>query len=78
MSCDLTQIAAKLAEAREAYHNLMTGQQARVVVDQNGERVEYTAANARTLLTYISQLENMMAGGNCTIGAPVTPMRFLF
>jgi hypothetical protein len=50
-----------LAEAQTAYHSLMIGVSARVVVDQNGERVEYTAANAIRLQAYISKLENEIA-----------------
>jgi hypothetical protein len=47
----------KLVEAEEAYHSLMTGTQAKVVVDQNGERVEFTASNASCLHIY-SRLKN--------------------
>jgi hypothetical protein len=50
-----------LTEARVAYHALMTGVSARVVVDQNGERVEYTAANRASLRAYITELENQLA-----------------
>lgn len=46
-----------LHEARAAYHRLMLGLSPRVVVDQNGERVEYTAANAPRLQQYIAGLE---------------------
>ncbi len=46
-----------LQEARKAYHNLMMGLSPRVVVDQNGERVEFTAANGPKLYAYIQQLE---------------------
>lgn len=46
-----------LHEARQAYHRLMLGLSPRVVVDQNGERVEYTAANAPRLQQYIAGLE---------------------
>lgn len=48
---------ALLTEARRAYHALVTGTSPRVVVDQNGERVEYTAANRSALNVYIQQLE---------------------
>lgn len=51
---------ALLAEARKAYHALMTGTSARVVVDQNGERVEFVAANKQALLAYITQLEQQL------------------
>ena len=47
---------ARLAEAEEAYHRLQTGVSARVVVDSNGERIEFTAANRRYLISYIQQL----------------------
>jgi hypothetical protein len=48
---------ALLNEARKSYHALMTGTSPRVVVDQNGERVEFTAANGPKLYAYIQQLE---------------------
>lgn len=53
MACQQQQ----LESAREAYHNLVTGRMARVVVDQNGERVEFALANAPRLLAYIQTLE---------------------
>lgn len=46
----------QLASARQAYHALQTGTMARVVVDQNGERVEFVAANKANLYSYIQQL----------------------
>lgn len=49
-----------LNEAREAYHLLQTGRSARVVVDQNGERVEFTAANRANLYAYIRELESKL------------------
>lgn len=33
----------------------------RVVVDQNGERVEYTSVNAGNLLRYIAELKELIA-----------------
>lgn len=60
--------AEKLREAQEALHLLNLGQSARVFVDQNGERVEYTPANRAALERYVSQLELAVAaersGGN--------------
>ncbi len=53
-----------LNDARKAYHALMTGTSPRVVVDQNGERVEFTAANGPKLYAYIQQLE-MQLGVPC-------------
>lgn len=47
----------RLTEAETALHNLMMGQSARTFVDQNGERVEFTAANAGRLRAYIYELK---------------------
>lgn len=77
MSC--TDIQAKLAEAEKAYHELMLGQSVRVFVDQNGERVEYTAANKLALQSYINQLRSQMTdGSSCVALASCGPLRFTF
>lgn len=55
------QLEAWLAEAEAAYHQLQIGTSARVVVDQNGERVEYTSANRSALLAYIQSLKDQLA-----------------
>lgn len=52
----------QLDEAKAQYHLLVTGQAARVFVDQNGERIEYVAANAPRLAAYIDRLERQVAG----------------
>ena len=49
-------LTARLAEAETAYHNLMVSGQAKVFVDQNGERIEYTTSSARNLMAYIASL----------------------
>jgi hypothetical protein len=54
-------LEARLAEAEAAYHSLQTGNSARVVVDQNGERVEYTNANRSALKGYIQELKDQLA-----------------
>lgn len=59
MACD-PQLLQRLAEARTAYHKLNTGTMARVVVDQNGERVEFTAARRTDLYNYIQELESQV------------------
>lgn len=46
-----------IADAEAKYHKLTTGQMARVIVDQNGERVEFIGANADRLLAYINTLK---------------------
>lgn len=75
---DCTATAQLLAEAEKAYHQLMLGQSVRVFVDQNGERVEYTAANRDALLNYINALRSQITSGSC--GAPKVnkPLRFTF
>ena len=53
---DLQRAKRRLAEAEEAMHALQIGQNARVIVDQNGERIEYSAANRADLRSYIERL----------------------
>lgn len=53
MSCDIE----KLREAEAAYHSLMTGAMPRVIVDSNGERVEFTVASVGRLQAYIADLK---------------------
>lgn len=59
MACD-PQLLQRLSEAKSAYHKLKTGTMARVVVDQNGERVEFTAAKGTDLYNYIQELESQV------------------
>lgn len=51
---------ARLAEAEQKLHELLTGQMARVFVDQNGERIEYSVANANRLQAYIAELKRLL------------------
>lgn len=73
----LDQLKSTLTEATDAYHQLATGRMARVFVDSNGERVEYTATNAAVLQQYIAGLQRQIAaieqGRN-----NYAPMRFQF
>lgn len=62
---------AQLNSARTAYHKLMTGTSARVFVDQNGERVEYTSANSDRLRAYIVGLEKMLGINSHLTSAPM-------
>ena len=64
--------AQKLVEAEAAYHSLMVMGALRVVVDQNGERVEYTSVNAGNLLRYIAELKELIAveGGFVRVRGP--------
>ena len=68
-----TVLQGRLAEARQAYHTIMTGGAVKVVVDQNGERVEYQQGSATRLLAYIAALENQLG-----IGCPTGPLNIWF
>jgi len=54
------QLSAWLQEAESALHSLSIGTQARVVVDHNGERVEFTATNTAKLQAYITSLKRQL------------------
>lgn len=70
----MTTLADQLKSAKEAYHNLMTGRSARVIVDSDGSRVEYTAANADRLAAYIARLEaDIRRGGATSTRGPLIP-----
>lgn len=64
-------LAEKLATAQAAYHDIMTGKAPRVIVDQNGERIEYSPANASRLNAYILELKRQIGGVGNTIGGPM-------
>jgi membrane protease subunit (stomatin/prohibitin family) len=70
-------VQARLDEAVAAYHQLTTGQSARVVVDQNGERVEFVAANSAKLASYITSLRMQLAPTGCALQA-LAPAQFMF
>lgn len=56
-------LTTRLEEAEAAYHSVLMGRSARVFVDQNGERIEYTASNATRLAAYIAELKRQL---DCT------------
>lgn len=60
----------RLRDAENALHLLVTGQQARVYVDQNGERVEYVSARTNDLRKYIDELKGIL-----NPGTPRRPLR---
>jgi hypothetical protein len=66
---DIATLTAWLAEAEQAYHNLNMGLQAKVVVDQNGERIEYNASTRGQLFSYIQDLKRQLGVG--TAGSPL-------
>ena len=70
-------LQTRLDEAVAAYHQLTVGGAARVVVDQNGERVEFVAANSAKLASYITSLRLKLAPIGCGLQA-LAPARFYF
>lgn len=85
MSCDITILKQWLLEAEKAYHQLMTGGSVRVYVDQNSERIEYSAANKQNLMNYITSLRAQICAINpadpvckCGFGVASSPMGFTF
>lgn len=75
--CDA--LRQRLLRAEQAYEDLVTGKSVRVLVDQSGERVEFSPANANKLAMYIEQLRSQLAT-HCGIGRTSVqgPLRFLF
>lgn len=72
-----TALRAKIADAEAKYHKLMIGTMPRVVVDQNGERVEFTAANRVELYRYIQSLKALLP--DAVAGALYSrPIGFIF
>lgn len=53
-------LTTRLAEAENALHQLSMGTMARIYVDQNGERVEFTATNSMRLRAYILELKALL------------------
>lgn len=69
----------QLKEAQAQYHTLQIGGAARVVVDQNGERVEFTSANKGNLYNYILSLKAQLGLFSPACGGmPIRPAGFLF
>lgn len=59
----------RLTQAESALHEILMGEKAKVVVDQNGERVEYAAANVDRLRAYIFELKTLL--GLRTVTGPM-------
>jgi len=57
---ELAILRQRLADAETAYHQLVLGAKASVIVDSNGERIEFQAANASRLMAYIQDLKRQL------------------
>ena len=60
--------AEKLADAKEALHQLLTGTRVVELTDQNGEKVVYNRLNLARLQAYIESLERTI---NPATGGPL-------
>ena len=65
---EITLYTTRLTQAETALHELALGQQARVVVDQNGERVEFTVANRSALRAYVMELKALLGKPTGVVG----------
>lgn len=70
-------IRQRLTKAEKAYDELMTGKAVKKFVDQNGEQVEYTPANATRLSDYIEELKQLLDPRRAKARQP-RPLGFLF
>lgn len=68
---------ARLTKAETTYDLLMNGKLAEEFIDQNGEKVRYTKANAAGLQTYINSIHALL---NPALAAAQVkrPLRFVF
>ena len=60
---EITQLNAQIVEAKAAFQALMLGQSAVVIVNRNGERVEYNQTSRRDLAAYIATMEQQLMNG---------------
>lgn len=65
MACPYT--PEQLKEARMAYHRIVTGQSVAVVIDQNGERIEFQRANLAALMALIREMELCLSGNRAAM-----------
>lgn len=63
---------ARLVEAEKAYHELQIGGGVKVLVDQNGERIEFNQGSILRLSAYIAMIRGLLG-----VGAALGPLRFL-
>lgn len=68
---------SKIKDLVTQYEDMISGRKARVLVDQNGERIEYNAGNVTRLATYIAQMKSEYAencgGAGQAMSRPIRP-----
>lgn len=74
---ELAELRNKIADAEAKYHQLQLGNVARVIVDQNGERVEFTVVKRSDLYAYLQSLRAQLPDAPVGTGY-AKPIRFLF
>jgi hypothetical protein len=67
-------LTQRLAEAEQAYHQLITGDKPVEVRDSNGESIRYTMADKNKLKLYIEELKALIAGDNRNARRPFRPI----
>lgn len=70
------ELETMITEAKTALHTLMTNRTARVLVDYNGERVEFSIQTASRLEAYIQKLQTQLDA--LTNARQISPARFFF
>jgi len=63
------QLQARLTEAENALHEVMMGKSVRTIVDQSGERIEFSPTNTSRLSAYIEGLKRQL--GLLSISGPM-------
>lgn len=71
-------IRLQLADARSAYHSLMTGTRVQLFLDQNGEKVQYTTATRADLYSYIQELQSKLPCDDPDAPIWPRPLTFVF
>lgn len=78
---DRAKWTTRLAEAQQAYHDLMSGSAVAAFTDQNGERVSYAKVDAGKLTGYIADMVSLLGTGPAVTPSTSShprPMRFVF
>ncbi len=75
---EIAALRVKITMLESRYEAIITGTSPRVVVDQNGERVEFSQANSQKLYAYIQDLKSQLPAGDPGQPKFIKPLRFYF